>query len=124
MPFLRASHVYVAMIVAILAGATLIRIADPFFVQALRLIAFDSYQKLSPAVYAPQTPVKIVDIDEESLARIGQWPWARTTLADLLKRITDAGAGVVGFDMMFSEPDRNSPEQAAELHGSAHAAQL
>jgi adenylate cyclase len=124
MPFFRASYVYVALVLAILVGATLIRIADPFFVQALRLIAFDSYQKLAPAPYDPQTPVKIVDIDEDSLARIGQWPWPRTTIADLLTRIGQSGAAVIAFDMMFSEPDRTSPEQAAKLLSAEEAAAL
>ncbi len=53
--------------------------------------------------------VVIVDIDERSIARLGQWPWPRTVLADLLQRLTAAGARVVGFDIVFAEPDRTSP---------------
>ncbi len=122
--FLKARHFYAGMVLAILAGSILIRIADPFFVQALRLIAFDSYQKLGPATYNPDLPVKIVDIDEESLSRIGQWPWSRTVMADLLRKLTENGAAVVAFDILFSEPDRTSPEQALKTMTPEEAAAL
>ncbi len=121
---LRARSGYVALVLAILAGATLVRIADPFFVQALRLIAFDSYQKLGPASYDPDLPVKIVDVDEESLSRIGQWPWPRTTMAKLLDTLGADGAAVVAFDILFSEPDRTSPEQALKQMTPEEAAAL
>jgi adenylate cyclase len=112
---IRAHHFYAVLVVLILAGATLARIADPFFLAALRLIAFDSYQKLDPVAYDPNLPVKVVDIDEESLSRIGQWPWSRTIIADLLTRLRDQGAAVVAFDILFSEPDRTSPESVLPL---------
>ena len=110
--FNRASQVYVLLVVAILGVAVAIRSVDPFFVQALRLIAFDSYQLLGPAKYDPSLPVRIVDINEDSLAKVGQWPWPRTTIADLLTKLTAQGAAVVAFDILFSEPDRTSPEEA------------
>jgi adenylate cyclase len=122
--FLRAKSLYAALVLVILAGATLIRLADPFFVQALRLIAFDSYQKLGPATYNPDMPVRIVDVDEESLSRIGQWPWPRTTMAKLLDILGADGAAVVAFDILFSEPDRTSLEQALKQMTPAEAAAL
>ncbi len=122
--FLRKRSVYAALVLAILAGATLIRIADPFFVQALRLIAFDSYQKLAPASFESDLPVRIVDIDEESLSRIGQWPWPRTTMAKLLETLGADGAAVVGFDILFAEPDRTSPEEALKHMTAEEAAAL
>jgi adenylate cyclase len=54
-------------------------------------------------------PVVIVDIDEASLKAIGQWPWPRTTVADLVTQITQLGAVAIGFDIIFPEPDRMSP---------------
>lgn len=51
--------------------------------------------------------ILIVDIDEKSLAEIGRWPWSRKTIADLTNTLFDAGASVVAFDVMFSEPERN-----------------
>ena len=122
--FNRTSSIYVAIVVIILGGAALVRAADPFFVQALRFIAFDTYQQLGPAPYDPNTPVKIVDINEESLTKIGQWPWPRTTIADLLTKLVQQGAAVVAFDVVFPEEDRTSPDQAVKQLTPAEAAVL
>jgi adenylate cyclase len=89
-----------------------IRLSDPRPLEELRLRAFDFYQVLLPR---PQTirPVTIVDIDEASLKEIGQWPWPRTVVADLIERLHAAGSVVIGFDIVFAEPDRMSPAVAA-----------
>jgi adenylate cyclase len=113
--FARAGRFYVVLVAIILGSAVAVRIADPFFVQALRLIAFDSYQLISPAGYEPNLPVRIVDVDEASLERIGQWPWSRTVMADLLARLSEQGAATVAFDILFSEADRTSPEEVLKL---------
>ncbi len=47
----------------------------------------------------------IVAIDELSVDALGRWPWRRSVIADLLDRITESGASVVGFDILFSEPE-------------------
>ena len=53
--------------------------------------------------------VVVVDIDEKSLAEIGRWPWGRNTLAVLVKRLVDDyKVAVVGFDVVFAEPDDSS----------------
>ena len=107
----RYTHlIYISLVTAFIGGAILLRYADPFFVQALRLVAFDHYQRLDPAAYDPNQPVRIVDIDEKSLSMYGQWPWPRTTVRDLLLRLTSKGAAVVAFDVLFAEPDRTSVE--------------
>jgi len=54
-------------------------------------------------------PVTIIDIDEKSLAKLGQFPWPRTRIADLIANLTKLGAVVIGFDIVFSEPDRLNP---------------
>ncbi len=107
----RAGWAYILLVGLVLIGATALRIVDPFSLQALRLVAFDYYQRLEPQAYDPSLPVRIVDIDEESLARIGQWPWPRTIVADLLNRLLSEGAATVAFDILFAEPDQTSPEQ-------------
>ena len=56
------------MIVGLIGGAILVRYEDPFFVRALRLIAFDHFQRLDPEPYDPNLPIRIVDIDEKSLS--------------------------------------------------------
>src|SRR5262245_31180026 len=107
----RYTHlIYIALMSALIGGAILLRYADPFFVRGLRLVAFDYYQRLHPASYDPNLPVRIVDIDEKSLAIFGQWPWPRTTVRDLLLGLTSKGAAVVAFDVLFAEPDRTSVE--------------
>jgi adenylate cyclase len=55
--------------------------------------------------------VAIVDIDEKSLRKIGQWPWPRDIVAQLVTSINNAGAKVMGFDIVFAEQDRTSPSK-------------
>jgi adenylate cyclase len=102
--------IYFSLIFVLLGGAILIRYLDPFSVRALRLVAFDHYQRIAPEKYNPDLPVRIVDIDEKSLAKLGQWPWPRTTVRDLLLKLGAKGAAVVAFDVLFAEPDRTSIE--------------
>lgn len=94
----------------VLAGAVVIRAQDPQLIQELRLKVFDGYQSIKPREFKPdETPARIVDIDEESLKRFGQWPWPRPLLATLVERLTQAGAALIVFDVVFAEPDRTSP---------------
>ncbi len=53
--------------------------------------------------------IVIVDIDEKSLQEYGQWPWSRDVIANLLYRLSEAGVGIVGLDIVFAERDRTSP---------------
>ena len=103
--------IYIAIVFALIGGAILLRYADPFFVRALRLIAFDNFQRLDPAPYDPNLPIRVVDIDEKSLSMFGQWPWPRTIVRDLLLGLTSKGAAAVAFDVLFAEPDRTSLEE-------------
>jgi adenylate cyclase len=109
----RAQQVGLARAVCILLLFALVplRLGDPRPLQELRVRAFDFFQVLRPR---PQEirPVVIVDIDEASLKAIGQWPWPRTTVADLITQITQLGAVAIGFDIIFPEPDRMSPAVA------------
>jgi CHASE2 domain-containing sensor protein len=57
----------------------------------------------------PPTDIVIVAIDEESLARIGRWPWRRAVHATLIEKLTEAKAAAVGFDIMLSEADTRDP---------------
>ncbi len=71
---------------------------------------FDTYQQLKPRAIA-STPVTVVEIDERSLARLGQWPWPRTVLAELLRDIEREQPAAIGVDILMPEPDRLSPER-------------
>src|SRR5271167_2495543 len=89
-----------------------LRIADPRPLEEVRLRTFDLLQVLRPRQQTAR-PVVIADIDEASLKEIGQWPWPRTVVADLVTRLRELGAVAVGFDIVFAEPDRMSPAVAA-----------
>ncbi len=93
-----------------------LRIADPSPVQALRFGAFDLFQQMKPREFTRQ-PVAIVDLDDASIEALGQWPWPRDRLADLVDAITADGAAAIAFDVIFSEPDRLSPARLAERPG-------
>jgi adenylate cyclase len=100
-----------AVCLVLLFALVPLRVIDPRPVEELRLRTFDLFQVLRPRAQT-SFPVVIVDIDEASLKEIGQWPWPRTTVADLITRITQLGAVTIGLDVIFSEPDRMSPAVA------------
>lgn len=93
-----------------------VRLEDPGPLETMRLHTFDLFQRVQPREVA-QPAVTIVDIDEESLAALGQWPWPRTQLARMVINLVEAGAIVVGFDMLLAEPDRLSPALFAASTG-------
>jgi adenylate cyclase len=96
------------LVVLLLALLFAIRFHDPAVVQKLRFLQFDFFQEMAPRPDA-KAPVVIIDIDDESLGKIGQWPWPRTVLADLVDRLTAAGVATIGFDITFPETDRAAP---------------
>ncbi len=56
--------------------------------------------------------IVIVDIDEASQAELGQWPWPRNTLADIIDKLFDAyGIRVLGLDALFGEAEETSAER-------------
>ena len=97
----------------LLAALVALRIWDPPPLKAVRLRTFDFYQVVDPR-HATMQPAVIVDIDETSLNTIGQWPWPRTLLADLVTKLTKLGSAAIAFDIIFPEPDRMSPAIAAQ----------
>ena len=88
----------------------LVRALDPYPVRSVREIAFDQFQRISPRPYQ-ELPVRIVDIDEASLKKFGQWPWPRSVLAELVEQLTLLGAATIVFDVLFVEDDRLSPSR-------------
>lgn len=90
-----------------------LRVADVLPVQILRLWAFD-LQVQSRAVPKTPSPVVAIDVDDDSLAQLGQWPWPRKHLVDLVDRLRSAGVAVITFNILFAEPDRMSPDALAE----------
>jgi len=99
----------------VLAGLAALRLADPAPVSALRLQGFDLFQRLAPRAYDPDVPVRVVAIDDESLRRLGQWPWPRDRLARMIDRLAQAGAAAVALDLVLAEPDRSAPARIVGL---------
>ena len=92
----------------IIVVVLVLRTVAPAPFMASQITIFDAMQRIAPRSYV-SAPVRIIDIDEESLKRIGQWPWSRDVLAALTERLTELGAASIAFDFVFSEPDRTSP---------------
>ena len=101
--------------VALLIGIAALRVWDPAPVEEIRVRTFDAFQRVDPRKKTAR-PVTIVDIDDKSLEKLGQWPWPRTRLADLVTELTNLGAVVIAFDVVFSEPDRLNPEFVADTY--------
>jgi adenylate cyclase len=97
---------------ALLIGLAVLRMFDPAPVEELRVRVFDNFQRFDPRQKTIR-PVTIVDIDEKSLQKLGQWPWPRTYIADMIVNLTNLGAAAIAFDVVFSEPDRLNPNVAA-----------
>src|SRR5437588_1806680 len=102
-----------AVCIVLLFALVPLRLADPRPLAELRVRTFDFFQVLRPRQQDIR-PVVIVDIDEASLKAIGQWPWPRTTVGDMVTQITQLGAVAIGFDIIFPEPDRMSPAIAEQ----------
>ncbi len=94
---------------AVVVGLVLLRAADPYAVRVARETTFDTFQQIRPRPAPADLPVRIVDIDEASLAAVGQWPWSRQDMARIASRLAELGAAAVVFDILFPEPDRLSP---------------
>lgn len=92
---------------AVLLAMAALSVQEPPFLTGIRDSLFDAYQRVRPR---PQqdAPVRIIDIDEESLARIGQWPWSRSRLAELVHNLQEMQATAVVLDILLAEPDRNA----------------
>ena len=103
-----------AVCIVLLFALIPLRVIDPPPLQEVRLRSFDLFQVLRPREQQALSPVVIVDIDEASLKEIGQWPWPRTVVADLVSKLKERGAVAIGFDIIFAEPDRMSPAVAVE----------
>ena len=85
-------------------------VTSPFVVG--RQLLFDSYQRLFPRQGQAQQ-VTVIEIDEQSLREIGQWPWPRNRLAALVDAIAAHSPAAIGLDMYMPEPDQTSPDRVA-----------
>lgn len=98
----------------VLAIFLALRWNDAAIMEDLRLAWFDQLQRWEPREVTSM-PVVIVDIDEYSLEKYGQWPWPRTQIAAVVDRIADGGGLVLGVDILFAEDDRFAPAKLADV---------
>jgi len=86
-----------------------IRIADPVFVESVRLKYFDT-------LIVNKTPTEnnivTVNIDESALDKYGQWPFNRQIYADIIEDLYKRGAGLVVFNVLMTEKDRQGGDGA------------
>ena len=93
---------YWLAILLALGAAAVVRGIDPQPLARIRLVAFDTLQQLQPRRVDPFHPVRIISIDEQSLAAMGAWPWRRDVLAGLVERLLAQGAKVVALDFVLA----------------------
>ncbi|MBN1687740.1 MAG: adenylate/guanylate cyclase domain-containing protein [Candidatus Omnitrophica bacterium] len=92
----------------VLVLGVFLHIQQPPIIEDIELKTFDFYQRIKPRAFL-ETSVRIIDLDDETLSRIGQWPWSRTRVAELVEKLDHLGAAVISFDIVFAEPDRTTP---------------
>ena len=94
----------------ILIFLIILKIANPSFVKSISFLSFDLYQKIF-TLKKNDSDVVIIDIDEKSLGKFGQFPWSRSVFANILENVNKAEPKSIGFDIFFSEKDKQSPEE-------------
>jgi len=108
-------HTNYFVFLILLVFLILIKIINPAFVKSISYLSFDLYQK----VFAEKkdSDVVIIDIDENSLGKFGQFPWNRKVFADILDRINESNPKAIGFDIFFTEKDKQSPDEIIKSYG-------
>ena len=87
-----------------------LKIANPSFVKSISFISFDLYQKVFP-LEKRDSNVIIIDIDEKSLGKFGQFPWSRSVFAKIIDQVHATEPKAIGFDVFFTEKDKQSPDE-------------
>ena len=108
-------HTNYFVFLILLVFLILIKIINPAFVKSISYLSFDLYQK----VFAEKkdSDVVIIDIDENSLGKFGQFPWNRKVFADILDKINESNPKAIGFDIFFTEKDKQSPDEIIKSYG-------
>jgi adenylate cyclase len=80
---------------------------------ALAELQIDDLRTNSLHAQPPTGSVAIVEVDDESIAKIGRWPWPRGVMANLVSTLGDYQVAVIGMDLLFDEPDDRDRDHAA-----------
>jgi adenylate cyclase len=119
---LKAHWRYLAVVVAVYASVLTLAGTLTTLRANFQNVVFDQYQRWRPRERGAERLVRIVDIDDESIRRLGQWPWPRTQMAKLVDALAGAKVAAIGFDVLFSETDRAPGEVSATGQGVGAAA--
>ena len=92
-----------------------LKIVNPSFIKSISYLSFDLYQKVFP-LEKQETDVIIIDIDEKSLGKFGQFPWSRSVFAKIIENVNTTNPKAIGFDVFFSEKDKQSPEEIIKAY--------
>ena len=96
--------------VPLLFALTVLILLAPRFIERVQSGWFDLYQVFSPRDVVSM-PATIVEIDQKSLAALGQWPWPRPVLARLVREINRHRPAAIGIDILMPETDGRSLER-------------
>ncbi len=110
--FLTNKWVHFLVLFALLIGGVYFSGSNHELRKRLQYATFDTYNKIKPREASDR--VVIIDLDEESIKKLGQWPWPRSVMAQLVTNLKDLGAKVIAFDIVFAEADRTSPARIAQ----------
>ena len=111
----RLGHARLVAVPGLVALTALIWLC-PQWMERLQAVGFDAYQALSPRRVVSM-PATIVEIDQKSLAAMGQWPWPRSLLAQLIDDINRQKPAAIGLDIVMPEPDAHSAERVLARAG-------
>ncbi|MDR3255379.1 MAG: adenylate/guanylate cyclase domain-containing protein [Synergistaceae bacterium] len=105
---LKKTYFTVASSAACLVIVYVLMAAQPTMFKRLDRIVYDIYLRGFTGGEPSPVPI-LIDIDEKSIAEMGQWPWPRYRLAELLATLYEYGVASVGVDILMGEQDRTSP---------------
>ena len=111
--FLKYFNYLIFLIILILL--IFLKVINPSFIKSVSYLSFDFYQKVF--VEEKDSEVIIIDIDENSLGKFGQFPWSRSVFAKILDQLNTSNPKAIGFDIFFSEKDKQSPEEIIKSYG-------
>ena len=92
------------------------KIINPSFIKSVSYLSFDLYQKIF-AKEKEVSDVVIIDIDEASLGKFGQFPWSRSVFAKIIDQLNTSNPKAIGFDIFFTEKDKQSPDEIMKSYG-------
>ena len=101
--FFRKNLNYIVFLIILILLITL-KVINPSFIKSVSYLSFDLYQKIFAE--KKDTEVVIIDIDEKSLGKFGQFPWSRSVFAKILDQLNTSDTKAIGFDIFFTENDK------------------